>query len=35
MVLHGRITIGWRAKKAAHLAIIGFVGVVFIFVTLA
>lgn len=35
IVLHGRITIGWRAKKAAHLAIIGFVGVVFIFVTLA
>ncbi len=35
MVLHGRITIGWRAKKAAHLAIIGFVGVIFIFITLA
>ena len=35
IVLHGRITIGWRAKKAAHLAIIGFVGVVFIFITLA
>ena len=35
IVLHGRITIGWRAKKAAHLAIIGFVGVIFIFVTLA
>ncbi|MFY9268676.1 MAG: cytochrome c biogenesis protein CcsA [Candidatus Manganitrophaceae bacterium] len=35
MVLHGRVTIGWRAKKAAHLAIIGFVGVIFIFVTLA
>lgn len=35
LVLHGRITIGWRAKKAAHLAIIGFVGVIFIFVTLA
>lgn len=35
MVLHGRITIGWRAKKAAHLAIIGFVGALFIFVTLA
>lgn len=35
IVLHGRITIGWRAKKAAHLAIIGFVAVIFIFVTLA
>lgn len=34
LVLHGRITIGWRAKKAANLAIIGFVGVIFIFVTL-
>lgn len=35
VVLHGRITIGWRAKKAANLAIIGFVGVLFIFITLA
>ncbi len=35
LVLHGRITIGWRATKAARLAIIGFVGVIFIFVTLA
>lgn len=35
LVLHGRITVGWRAKKAARLAIIGFVGVIFIFVTLA
>lgn len=35
LVLHGRINIGWRAKKAARLAIIGFVGVIFIFVTLA
>lgn len=35
LVLHGRITIGWRAKKAANLAIIGFVGVIFIFLTLA
>jgi len=35
LVLHGRINIGWRAKKAAHLAIIGFVGVIFIFITLA
>jgi len=32
IVLHGRITVGWRAKKAAYLAIIGFVGVVFSFV---
>jgi len=35
LVLHGRLTIGWRAKKAARLAIIGFFGVIFIFVTLA
>ncbi|MFQ5587651.1 MAG: inner membrane protein YpjD [Nitrospiria bacterium] len=35
LVLHGRINIGWRAKKAARLAIIGFIGVIFIFVTLA
>ncbi len=35
IVLHGRVTIGWRARKAAHLAIIGFVGVIFIFVSLA
>lgn len=35
IVLHGRITVGWRARKAAHLAIIGFVGVIFIFVALA
>lgn len=32
VVLHGRVTIGWRAKKAAYLAIIGFIGVIFIFV---
>jgi cytochrome c-type biogenesis protein CcsB len=32
IVLHGRITVGWRAKKAAYLAIIGFVGVIFSFV---
>ena len=31
-MLHGRITVGWRAKKAAYLAIIGFVGVIFTFV---
>lgn len=35
LVLHGRINVGWRAKKAARLAIIGFVGVIFIFITLA
>lgn len=32
VVLHGRITMGWRAKKAAYLAIIGFVGVIVSFV---
>jgi ABC-type transport system involved in cytochrome c biogenesis permease subunit len=32
IVLHGRITVGWRAKKAAYLAIIGFIGVIFSFV---
>jgi len=35
IVLHGRMTIGWRSKKAAYLAIIGFIGVIFIFVSLA
>jgi len=35
IVLHGRMVIGWRARQAAHLAIIGFLGVIFIFVTLA
>ncbi len=34
IVLQGRITVGWRARRAARLAIIGFVGVIFIFVTL-
>lgn len=34
IVLHGRITIGWRAKKAAHLAILGFVGAILIFISL-
>ncbi len=33
-MLHGRITIGWRAKRAAYLAIIGFIGVVFTVVAL-
>lgn len=32
LVLHGRITMGWRAKRAAYLAIIGFIGVVISFV---
>lgn len=31
-MLVGRLTLGWRAKKAAYLAIIGFIGVVFTFV---
>jgi len=31
-VLHGRLSIGWRGKKAAYMAIIGFFGVVFTFV---
>jgi cytochrome c-type biogenesis protein CcsB len=30
-MIHGRLTIGWRARKAAYLAIIGFMGVVFTF----
>ncbi len=34
VVLHGRVTIGWRAKLAARMAIAGFVGVVLVFVTL-
>ncbi|MFQ5454585.1 MAG: c-type cytochrome biogenesis protein CcsB [Nitrospirota bacterium] len=32
VVLHGRLTVGWRAKKAAYLAIIGFLGVIFTFI---
>lgn len=32
VVLIGRITVGWRAKKAAYLTIIGFSGVVLTFV---
>lgn len=27
-MLQGRVTVGWRAKKAAYLAILGFIGVV-------
>ena len=34
IVLQGRLMVGWRASKAARLAIVGFVGVIFIFVTL-
>jgi cytochrome c-type biogenesis protein CcsB len=32
VVLTGRLTVGWRAKRAAYLTIIGFVGVVLTFV---
>ena len=31
-MLHGRITLGWRGRKAAYLAIIGFAGVIVTFV---
>ena len=31
-MLHGRVAMGWRGKKAAYLAIIGFAGVIFTFV---
>ncbi|NKB81610.1 MAG: c-type cytochrome biogenesis protein CcsB [Nitrospirales bacterium] len=31
IVLLGRLTVGWRAKKAAYLTIVGFAGVVLIF----
>jgi ABC-type transport system involved in cytochrome c biogenesis permease subunit len=31
-MLVGRLTLGWRAKRAAYLAIIGFIGVVFTFI---
>lgn len=31
-MLHGRLSVGWRGKKAAYMAIIGFIGVVFTFV---
>ncbi len=34
VALHGRMAIGWRARRAAHLAIAGFIGILFIFVTL-
>ncbi len=32
IALQGRMTIGWKARKAAHLAIAGFIGIIFIFV---
>jgi len=35
IVLQGRITSGWRARRAALLSIIGFMGIIFIFTTLA
>jgi len=35
MTLHGRVTIGWRAKRAARLAVAGFFGVMLIFLTLS
>ena len=34
ILLQGRVTVGWQAGRAARLAIVGFVGVIFIFVTL-
>jgi len=35
ITLHGRVTIGWRAKRAARLAVVGFAGVILIFLTLS
>lgn len=32
IVLMGRLTVGWRAKRAAYLTIIGFVGVILTFI---
>jgi ABC-type uncharacterized transport system permease subunit len=34
-VLVGRLTVGWRAKRAAYLTIIGFAGVVLTLVGVA
>jgi ABC-type uncharacterized transport system permease subunit len=31
-VLVGRLTVGWRAKRAAYLTIIGFAGVILTFI---
>jgi len=35
IVLQGRVIAGWRSRRAALLSIIGFVGIIFIFTTLA
>lgn len=32
VVLMGRVTVGWRAKRAAYLTIVGFVGVILTFI---
>ena len=29
VVLLGRVTVGWRAKRAAYLTVVGFAGVIF------
>ena len=29
VVLLGRVTVGWRAKRAAYLTVLGFAGVIF------
>jgi hypothetical protein len=34
-VLVGRLTVGWRAKRAAYLTIIGFAGVILTLVSVA
>jgi len=34
IVFQGRVTVGWRARRAALLSIIGFVAIIFIFTTL-
>jgi ABC-type transport system involved in cytochrome c biogenesis permease subunit len=31
-VLLGRVTVGWRAKRAAYLTIVGFAGVILTFI---
>jgi ABC-type uncharacterized transport system permease subunit len=35
IVLQGRLIAGWRARRAAFLAIIGFIGILFVFTALA
>jgi ABC-type transport system involved in cytochrome c biogenesis permease subunit len=32
VVLMGRVTVGWRAKRAAYLTIVGFAGVILTFI---